>query len=307
MYTLFRPVFIHLTEKWNWKRVYATVFIIVGSFILFILPFLTLSVLVVDKINEFKANPTKIRAIVQKLDYLAGSKLGQPDLIDKTMRNVSGHIGDLFPSLLSGAAHIVLGIVVMYFLLYFMFLRYEDFEKGLLRYSPFREQNALKFATELKNITYANILGQGFIAFVQGALVSLGFYIFGIADPLFWGVIAMFLSFIPIVGAPFVFIPAGIIELANGNNLAGYGILVYGIVLVTNIDNVIRFLLAKRIGNTHPIITVIGVIIGIPAFGILGLVFGPLILSYFILTVRIYETSRLATERLERIRSSEEG
>jgi len=65
-------------------------------------------------------------------------------------------------------------------------------------------------------------------------------------------------------------------------------------------------LIAKRVADTHPIITVIGVIIGIPVFGIIGLVFGPLLLSYFILTIRIYETSKLATERLERIKSVED-
>ena len=108
------------------------------------------------------------------------------------------------------------------------------------------------------------------------------------------------------MGAALVFIPAGILELANGNETAGWGILIWGFVLVTNIDNVIRFLIAKRVGNIHPIITIIGVVVGIPAFGIMGLVYGPLLLSYFILTVRIYETSKLATERLEQIRSAEE-
>ncbi len=187
-----------------------------------------------------------------------------------------------------------------------MLLNHEIFEKQLIKYSPFREQNALKFADELKYTTYSNILGQGLIAIVQGALVSLGFFIFNIEDAIFWGVISIFLSFLPLIGSAFVFIPAGIIELANGHNTSGIGILLWGVLLVSNIDNVIRFLIAKRIGNIHPIITVIGVIIGIPAFGIMGLVIGPLLLSYFILTVRIYETSKLASDRLERIRSSEE-
>ena len=104
---------------------------------------------------------------------------------------------------------------------------------------------------------------------MQGALVSIGFFLFHISDPIFWGVISMFLSFLPVVGAPIVFVPAGIIELLDGHNFSGIGILIWGFVLVTNIDNVIRFLLARRVGNTHPIITVIGVIIGIPVFGII--------------------------------------
>jgi predicted PurR-regulated permease PerM len=60
------------------------------------------------------------------------------------------------------------------------------------------------------------------------------------------------------------------------------------------------------VGNIHPIITVLGVVIGIPLFGILGLVFGPLLLSYFFLLIKIYETSSMATERLERIKTNHE-
>jgi predicted PurR-regulated permease PerM len=306
MYTLFRSVFLHLTEVWGWKKIIASLTIIFSSFIIIVLPVLALGLLVVNKIDEFQDDPFRIQVLMKKLDDFAGSKLNQPNLIAHTTDKLSAYAGDLFPSVLSGAASIALGIIVMYFLLYFMFIKHEDFERGLLRYSPFREQNALKFATELKNITYANILGQGFIAFVQGALVSIAFFMFGIGDAIFWGIISTFLSFLPIVGAAIVFVPAAIIELIDGNNYGGIGLLLWGFILIANIDNVIRFLLAKRIGNTHPIITVIGVIIGIPVFGIMGLVFGPLLLSYFILTVRIYETTRLATERLERIRSSEE-
>jgi predicted PurR-regulated permease PerM len=306
MYTLFRPVFLYLTEIRGWKRIIACLSIVFGSFIIIILPFLALISLVVNKITEFQRDPFTIRVMIKKIDEFAGDKLSQPDFLDQLMDKFGGYLGEVLPSLISGGVQTILGIIVMYFLLYFMFIRHEDFENGLLRYSPFSQQNALKFATELKNITYANILGQGFIAFVQGSLVSIGFFVFDIPDAVFWGVIAMFFSFLPIVGPAFVFIPASVIELVNGNNFAGIGILLWGIVLVGNIDNVIRFLLAKRIGNTHPIITVIGVIIGIPVFGIMGLVFGPLLLSYFMLTVRIYETSRLATERLERIRSADD-
>ena len=65
----------------------------------------------------------------------------------------------------------------------------------------------------------------------------------------------------------------------------------------------LRLIIAKGISGTHPIITVVGVIIGVSIFGILGLVFGPLLISYFMLTIRIYKTSMLATKRLEKLKS----
>lgn len=306
MYTIFSPMYIHLVTNWNWKKWIAATSIILLSLVIIVLPFMALSIMVVNKIDEFKQDPLRIKIIIQRIDDFVGSKLDQPHLIDKGIQKANSLIGELFPSILGGAADILLGIVVMYFLLYFMFVQQKEFEAGLLKYAPFREQNALKFANELKNTTFSNVLGQGFIAVVQGALVSIGFFMFGIDDPIFWGVIATFLSFLPLVGAPLVFIPAALIEFANGNQTAGWGILLWGLIIITNIDNVIRFIIAKKVADTHPIITIIGVIIGIPMFGILGLVFGPLLLSYFMLTIRIYETSKLASERLEKIRSVEE-
>lgn len=306
LYTILVPVFSAFVNKWGMKKWIAAALIIILSLLIIVLPFLTLSLMVIDKISEFQNDPIRIKVVMQKIDDFLGSKLDQPDLFDKGMGKLNQLAEELFPSVLSGAANIILGLVVMYFLLYFMMVQKDEFEAGLLKYAPFREQNALKFAVELKTTTYSNVLGQGFIAIVQGALLSIAFFIFGIRDPIFWGVIATFLCFLPVVGAPIIFVPAALIEFANGNDTAGWGLLLFGFIIITNIDNVIRLIIAKNVSETHPIITVVGVIIGIPMFGILGLVFGPLLLSYFILTIRIYETSKLASERLERLKSTED-
>jgi len=306
LYTILTPVFTYSVEKWGMKKWVAATLVIIISLVVIVLPFLTLSLMVIDKVSEFQEDPIRIKNLMQQIDDFIGSKIDQPHLFDKAMAKLNQLAEELFPSALSGAANIVLGLIVMYFLLYFMFVQKKEFEAGLLKYAPFREQNALKFAKELKLTTYSNVLGQGFIAIVQGALVSIGFFMFGIRDPLFWGVISAFLSFLPVVGAPVIFVPAALIEIASGNNTAGWGLLLWGFIVIINIDNVIRLLIAKNVSDTHPIITVVGVIIGIPIFGILGLVFGPLLLSYFILTIRIYETSKLATERLEKIKSIED-
>ncbi len=306
LYTILTPVYTFFIQKWKMKKWISASLMIILSLLIIVLPFLMLSRLVIEKISEFQADPLRIKVMMQRIDEFLGSRLDKPDLFDKGMEKLNLLAEELFPSVLTGAANILLGLVVMYFLLYFMLVQKEEFEAGLLKYAPFREQNALKFADELKKTTYSNVLGQGYIALVQGALLSISFYIFGIRDPIFWGVIATFLCFLPLVGAPLIFVPAALIEMASGNDTAGWGLLLFGFIVITNIDNVIRLLIAKGVSDTHPIITVVGVIIGIPIFGILGLVFGPLLLSYFILTIRIYETSKLASERLEKLKSTED-
>jgi predicted PurR-regulated permease PerM len=302
LYVMFRPLYLYFTEKRGWHRVLSALLIIVLSLIAIVIPFLLLSIMVIDKIISFKSSALPIDSWVDKIDMVTAEYLNQPRFAEDTLKKMGSYTADLFPSLLSSAASIILTLLVMYFILYFAFVQLREFEAGLLKYAPFSEQHALKFAVALRNATYSNVLGQGIISLVQGVLLANGFLIAGIPDAIFWGVIATFISFLPVVGAPTLSIPAGIYLILLGRTWSGIGIMAYGLLFIGNLDHVLRMVINKRIANTHPIISIVGVFIGIPLFGILGLVFGPVLLSYFILMTEIYETNRMAADRLKRIR-----
>jgi predicted PurR-regulated permease PerM len=85
--------------------------------------------------------------------------------------------------------------------------------------------------------------------------------------------------------------------LANGMTWQGIGLFLYGFIVIGSVDNVFRFWLQKRIGDTHPLVTVFGVIIGLNLFGFIGLVFGPILLSLFLLLIEIY--AKEFTERTQ--------
>ncbi|MFC0517149.1 AI-2E family transporter [Mucilaginibacter angelicae] len=303
LYTIFRPLFVNLVEKRNWNKTLVALLIIFSSLIVIVIPFLTLSIMVVGKISNINLKDLPIDQWISKIDTFAGTNLNQPHFAEDTLQKLGNFATGLFPSILGNVANTIITLLVLYFILYFMFTQMREFEAGLLKYAPFREQHALKFATALRDSTYSNVLGQGIIAVTQGFLLALGFYALSIPDAVFWGVIGAFISFLPVVGAPTLSIPASILLFAQGHNWQGVAILVYGLLVIGNIDNVLRMIINKRIANTHPIISVIGVFIGLPLFGILGLVFGPVLLSYFMLLLEIYETNRMAADRLERINS----
>lgn len=307
IYTILRPLNLYLTEKKGWNKPMVAILLILISIIVVVIPFLTLSFLMVDKIATLNRDTFPIEQWLGKLDRFAGSNFKQPHLADTIMLKVSTFATDLFPSLLNSVASMLIILLVMCFLLYFMFVQTREFEAGLMRYAPFRQQHAMKFAVALKNATYSNVLGQGIISIVQGILLANGFWIADIPDPVFWGVVGAFISFLPVVGAPTLCIPAGVIIMIEGHTWKGVALMAYGLLFIGNVDNVLRMIINKRIANTHPIISIIGVFIGIPLFGILGLVFGPVLLSYFLLLVEIYETNRMAADRLERIRSGQEN
>ncbi len=306
LYTILRPAYIHLAEVKKWNKSLTAILLLFISLVVLVLPFYGLSSMVIAKINELNSDKIYFTNLLNKIKHLFDFSENVSQMIEDGLKKAGTWATGLFPSLITGVFNIVFGLLLMYFLLYFMLVQRESFENALLKYAPFREQNARRFAEEMRNTTYANVVGQGFIAIVQGSLVSLSFYVLGYSDPLFWGVITTFISFVPVLGPPVVFVPAALLQIANGNNFGGWAMLIFGFVVIINIDNVLRFMIAKKVGNIHPVITVIGVVIGIPLFGILGLVFGPLLFSYFFLLIRIYETSAKASERLERIKTIQE-
>jgi predicted PurR-regulated permease PerM len=78
------------------------------------------------------------------------------------------------------------------------------------------------------------------------------------------------------------------LTLSTGSTFQAWGILIYGLVVVGSTDNIIRLYVLKKLDDVHPLITLIGVIVGVPLFGFIGLIFGPLLISLFIVIVRIY-------------------
>jgi predicted PurR-regulated permease PerM len=299
MYTLFRSWNTFFVVKKKFKRWLSALLIIIISFFILVLPVILLIFMVVNKAGEFMADPSAFQEIYDSINAYTDNVLNQPNLLKDMVTKVQSGIFQMFSNVLSSAFDIFLQVTVMYFILYFMLAQYEQMEKALYQYTPFRPQATHLFSRELRDITFSNVIGQGIIAVIQGILLGIGFLIFGIEGAFFWGVVTIFLSFLPVIGSPIVFIPAGVIAISSGNTGGGIGLLIYGLVLIINIDNVIRLAIAKKVGNIHPLITIVGVVIGIPMFGILGLIYGPLLLSFFFLLIRVYETNQKEIRRNE--------
>lgn len=287
MYVLFRPLFAVFLVKWHFPKWLASLSVLILSFLLLVLPFVVVGFMIADKAKLLLEHTDAINAILYRVQDYIGYDFHDPATLNKLIQSLQGNLFGSVSSVISGVGGMLFTVAIMYFLLWFMWMNYNKFEKTLVRLVPFSREESDQFADELKSSTFGNVLGQGTICLVQAILLSIGFVIFDLEDPLFWGTITFFVSFLPVVGAPIVFVPAGLIALAYGDSFAGYGIMIYGFVLVTNIDNVLRYFISRYFADTHPLITILGVIVGIPVFGLLGLVFGPLLISWFLLLTKI--------------------
>jgi predicted PurR-regulated permease PerM len=136
-------------------------------------------------------------------------------------------------------------------------------------------------------ITRTTVLGAGLVAIVQGAMLGLGLFFIGVPNPIILGFVGAVLSFLPVVGVALIWVPVGIIELANGSVWGLIGMLITG-GLILVVDYTLRPHFQQKNGNIHPLISLLGVLIGIQYFGIFGIVVGPLLLSYAVLTIEMF-------------------
>lgn len=277
-----------LTKKKGWSKSMTAILVIIISFFLILLPIAALISLLYNKIGAVLSNPDVITNSIKQADAAIQQKFHFKMISDDTLNSIKAGATGLLGLLLNKSLGFVSTILMMYFFLYFMMINTNRMEAAVLLYLPFKKDKIKLFGDELVHQTFSNSVGIPSIAVVQGLAGFLGYWIVGVKEPGFWGVITGFTSFIPVVGTGLVWAPMAVYLFIIGHTWQGVFILLYGALVMGMLDNVVRFVLAKKMADVHPIITVLGVILGLQYFGFLGLIFGPLLISYFFILLRIY-------------------
>lgn len=158
---------------------------------------------------------------------------------------------------------------------------------------PIKKEDQEKFFKQFKDITYSVLIGQVIVGVIQGLIAGIGYFIFGVSNGLLLTILTIISSIIPMIGSWIVWVPVDIYLFATGNSGAGFGLLIYGIVVVSLVDNILRPLIVSRRTRISSAIIIIGMIGGLFVFGVLGLIIGPLILAYVLLVIEIYRKKTL--------------
>jgi len=282
-----RPVLFFM-NKLRLNRGLAVAIVMVLSFLVIIIPVFSITYLLISKISTMFSESHNFYGEIQNLNSLINAKYGINILAPENLVKLQTGITNFIPNLLGQTMSILADVAIMYFILFYLLYTETSMEKSIVRFLPYTIENAHLFAKELVSQTYSNVIGAPLLAIIQAGFAILGFWIFGLNEPVFWGLMCGFLSFIPFVGSALVWFPAGIILASSGSYWQGIAILIYGAVVIINVDNIFRFILQKKIADIHPLVTVFGVIIGLKWFGIPGIIFGPLLISYFLIMIKIY-------------------
>ncbi|MBP7557346.1 MAG: AI-2E family transporter, partial [Chitinophagaceae bacterium] len=134
----------------------------------------------------------------------------------------------------------------------------------------------------------ANALGIPLISLIQGVTAALGYFLFQVPEWGLWGFLTGVFAFFPVIGTMAIWVPLVIYMYASSTVPLATGLLLYSVIVTGNVDYIARITLLKKMGDVHPVITILGVIVGLGLFGFIGLIFGPLVINYIILLFNVY-------------------
>lgn len=288
LYILTRSLFFKLTVIKKWKKGGTALLFILGCLVIIAIPVYFSVKLVSPTINNIIDNQDSIISNLRDVSVKIQERTGVELLSAENTTEVTKKISSFIPTLLNSTASILTNLLMMFFLLYYLLVNGRSVEKYLSYIIPLKPKNIDSLAAETKLMIKANALGIPIICIVQGAVAACGYWIFGVKDWGMWGFITGVFAFFPLVGTMIVWVPIVISIYATGANWPATGLTIYSIVVTGNVDYITRLGLLKKMGNVHPMVTVLGVIIGLGLFGFMGLIFGPLLISYFLILIKIY-------------------
>lgn len=231
--------------------------------------------------QNYIKNPDQIPPYLQSaIQYLSENNV---------FEKISGAIGKLGNFLLSSLGSIgnmtFNAILKIFIFLYSIFFFLQDdgkLVKALTSYIPLPEKDTKKILTRVDNTVKATIKGTIIIGFIQGTLAGIGFWIAGIPGAIFWWLIMIILSAVPVLGAPLIWIPACIFLAVDGDVTTAAILALYCGLIVGNIDNLIRPRLVGKNVGIHEVLVLISTLGGITFFWISGFILGPAIIACFL-------------------------
>lgn len=293
IYIMVRDQMLYLTQKKKIRKSVTAIILLIEAILCFLVP-LSLAVwLLISKLQTVNVDTaTFVDTITNLADWIR--RKTEYDLLSK--ENISS-IASILPGigqfLMGGISSFAVNLFVLVFVLYFMLIGGTKMEQYIYELLPFSDSNKKHVMNEINMIVRANAIGIPLLAIIQGAIATLGYYLFDAPSALLFGFLTCFATVIPIVGTTLVWFPLAAYMAISGDWPHAIGLLLYCGLIVTNIDNLIRFIPQKKMADTHPLITIFGVVIGLSLFGFMGVIFGPLLISIFILCVNIFKEQYL--------------
>jgi len=301
--TICYPMYLRLRKLlWNNKSLgalSACLIIIIGTLI----PAYAAGYILTSKGIQFYsiAEPT-IRDILEKGDdgiigtisqskhmqWMHKVKIDWNAVIKESITAATGAVTVIVNKTSAGLFSFIFSLVIMLFTMYFLFVDGTAFVRRLNYLIPLRKEYKERLFNRFLQTSRGTVTAVLVIGVVQGALGALTLLVFGIKTWLVWWVIMTLLSMIPLVGSGFVLVPTGIIQILTGNIVNGICIILISLLVISNVDNFLRPYIVGQHAKMHILVVFFATIGGLFAFGIMGVIVGPVIAAMFVTLIDIY-------------------
>lgn len=289
IYILVRRQMIYLSEKRKIKRSIAATVITAEAILCFLVPLALVVWLAVVNLQNINLDPQAVIAPFEEAASIIKARTGYNVLSGNSLSFFISSLPRIGQTLMGGISSFIVNMFVLVFVLYFMLIGGKKMEQYVNELLPFNETNTQEIVHEINMIVRSNAIGIPLLAVIQGGVAMLGYWIFDAPNILFSGFLTGFASIIPMAGTALVWIPIAIYMALIGNWFQAIGLVIFGSLVISQLDNLIRFVIQKKMADIHPLITVFGVVIGLSLFGFMGVIFGPLLLSLFFLFVNMFK------------------
>lgn len=272
--------------------------VLLVSLVLFAAPLVWVGYELVKTVSGFSGslNPDEIGSALHDSWANLATTFGLPPpteeearaLVARAIEGVQAYAAEHAGDALAFAGSLGVGMVVFLFVVFYGLVDGPRLIAYAREASPLDDELDNELIGEVRKTVDAVFLGHIIVSVIQGLLGGIGLLIFGVPGVVFWTFVMIILSLIPLVGAFLVWAPAGIYLLATGHTWQGVGLLLWGGLLVSTIDNFLRPKIVGTRADIHPVTVLVGVLGGLSAFGFIGFVLGPLVLAMLVAVINFW-------------------
>ncbi len=208
--------------------------------------------------------------------------------IIKTLKSIGKYIGEHISLLFKNVVVLALNFVIMSMTIFYFLKDGETLTNYIKEFLPFSENQKKRLEQRVKEMVIAAIHGGLAVGIAQGTLGGVAFLIFGLPSPVFWGTAMAIFSLVPLFGSFLIWGSASLILILSGTYAKGIGLLLYGILIISTVDNILKPLIIGGRTKLHILLVFFSVLGGIRFLGFLGFILGPLIAALCLSLLEIY-------------------
>ncbi len=280
---------IHFMMKRNISRNGAEWIFLIVTLLAIIVPIASLIWLAEHHVHNIFNNFNEYKSALEQLNEKVKMEFGFNILSKDFGANLLKKVSQWIPAMINSGLNLLSTVGIMIILLYFFFASDSWNQRKLGEYLPLNSQNQAVLFQKVYSSIFSNAIIIPLVALIQALVAWIGYMIAGVPNSFLWMVATFFTSMLPLVGGALVYIPLALILIFSGHQNMGIFLIIWGVVVVSSSDNFLRIFLTKKFEDTHPLITFLGVIVGLNVFGFLGLIYGPLLLSLFFILIKMYK------------------